>query len=136
MPHPKADFWSGRLGLLVLTDPAQSFQAGFELQGTSEAGVLTLLSPLGNTLARLQWDEQQATLERGTERLQQANVDQLTRLLTPAPVPITALFAWLQGRPFDTPDWQADLSAHAQGRIVAQRLQPLPRAELRIVLDR
>ena len=31
---------------------------------------------------------------------------------------------------------QADLGAARQGRIVAQRFQPLPRATLRILLDR
>jgi len=32
--------------------------------------------------------------------------------------------------------WQADLSALSAGRITATRLQPLPTAVLRVVLDR
>ena len=129
-------FWSGRLGLQVLSDPPQSYHAGFELQGSAQEGELTLFSPVGSVLARLLWNPRQAVLERGTERWQHASVDQLTRQLTPAPVPIAALFDWLEGRPSSDPHWQADLSGHAQGRIRAKRLQPLPAAELRLVLDR
>lgn len=130
-----ANYWSGRLSLVVMSDPPQSFHAGFELQGTPQAGELNLLSPLGSMLARLQWDAQQATLERGSERWQQPNVDLLTRQLTPAPVPIAALFDWLAGRPAADAHWTADLSAHASGRIQAQRIAPLPRAQLRLLMD-
>jgi outer membrane lipoprotein LolB len=34
------------------------------------------------------------------------------------------------------PGWQADLSGLPDGRLFAQRLMPLPTAELRLVLDR
>ena len=129
-------FWSGRLGLQVFSEPPQSYQASFELQGSAQEGELTLLSPLGGVLARLQWNAQQATLERGNERWQQANVDQLTRQLTAAAIPIAALFDWLQGQPSSDADWTVDLSAHADGKILAQRLNPLPRAQLRLLLDR
>ena len=131
-----AQFWSGRLGLQVFSDPPQSYHATFELQGTPQAGELTLFSPVGSVLARLLWDERQATLERGNERLQQANVDLLVEQLIPAPVPLAALFAWIEGRPFTDPHWRVDLSGHADGRILAQRLAPLPHAQLRLVLDR
>lgn len=128
-------FWSGRLGLQVLGDPPQSYQAGFELQGSARSGELTLLSPIGSVVARLQWDEHQATLEKGGERWQHANVDQLIGQLIPAAVPVADLFEWLQGRPAAAGNWQADLSQLSQGRIQARRMQPPPRAELRLVLD-
>lgn len=128
--------WSGRLGLQVFDETPQSYHAAFELQGRPQAGELTLLSPVGSVLARLQWDENQATLERGHERWRQSSVDALMRQLVPAPVPIAALFDWIEGRPSTDPHWTVDLSGHADGRIQAQRLQPLPRAELRLVLDR
>jgi outer membrane lipoprotein LolB len=130
------NFWSGRLALQVFSDPPQSYHAGFELQGSLQEGELLLLSPVGSVLARLQWNPQQAILERGNERWQHASVDQLTRQLIPAPVPMATLLAWLQGQRTPDPNWQADLSEHAQGRIRAQRLQPLPAAELRLALDR
>lgn len=131
-PH----FWSGRLGLQVFSDPPQSYHVSFELQGSPQAGEMTLLSPVGHVLARLQWDEHQATLERGQDRWQQADVDTLVRQLIPAPVPMTTLFGWLQGQASQDAHWTANLSAQAEGRIQAQRLHPLPRAELRLVIDR
>ena len=131
-----AHFWSGRLGLQVFSEPPQSYHAAFELQGSAQAGELTLLSPLGAVMARLQWDTRQATLERNNERWQQPSVDMLTQQLIPASVPMAALFDWLEGKPTITPHWTVNLSGHADGRIQAQRLEPLPRAELRLVFDR
>ena len=129
-------FWSGRLGLQVFGETPQSYHAAFELQGSAQAGALTLLSPLGAVMARLQWDERQASLERNNERWQQPSVDLLTQQLIPASVPMAALFDWLEGKPTVIPHWTVNLSGHADGRIQAQRLEPLPRAELRLVFDR
>ena len=131
-----ADRWSGRLGLQVESEPPQNYQAAFELQGSATAGELTLFTPLGGVLAQLQWDAQQATLVRGEQRWQQRSVDQLMRQLVPDAVPLASLFDWLQGRQTPDPSWLVDLSALPQGRVQAQRLQPLPRAQLRVVLDR
>ncbi len=128
-------FWSGRMGLLVQSDPPQSLQASFELQGTPQAGDLTLINPIGGTLARLSWNPQQAILERGAERWTGANVEQLAQQLVQTPLPIQALFDWIEGRATTPAGWQADLRALDQGRIVATRQQPAPPAQMRIVLD-
>jgi outer membrane lipoprotein LolB len=130
-----ARFWSGRIGLLVQSDPPQHLQASFELQGTPISGELTLLSPIGSTLARLSWNPQQAMLERGAERWSGANVSQLAQQLAQTPLPVEALFDWIAGRPVPHAGWEADLGALDQGRIVARRQQPAPPALLRIVLD-
>ena len=130
-----ASFWSGRIGLQVQSDPPQNLQATFELQGTPQLGDLTLLNPMGGILARLSWNPQQATLERGTERWTQPKVEQLTEQLVQTPLPVQALFDWIGGRPTPHAGWEVDLSDHAQGRIVARRRQPAPPAEMRIVLD-
>lgn len=137
-PPPRerpARFWSGRMGLLVQSDPPQNLQASFELQGTPRSGDLTLFSPIGGILARLSWNPQQATLERGAERWTGANVAQLAQQLVQTPLPVEALFDWIEGRPVTHAGWEADLGALAQGRIVAKRQQPAPAALLRIVLD-
>ena len=131
-----APFWSGRLSLQVWSDPPQSFHAAFELQGSAESGELTLLSPVGGVLARLEWTPGQATLERGQERWQRPHVDQLVEELTSAALPVRALFDWLQGQPGADGPWRVDLSEHARGRLQAQRQQPLPRAELRLLFER
>lgn len=131
-----AQSWSGRLGLQVLSDPPQQYHAGFELQGDPAEGELTLLSPLGHVLASLRWNPLQATLERGNERWQQPSVDQLMQQLIPAAMRVSTLFDWLQGKPAADPHWSVNLSGYAEGRIQAQRLDPLPRSELRLVLNR
>lgn len=131
-----AQFWSGRLGLQIQSDPPQSLQAAFELQGSPQVGELTLLTPLGGTAARLSWRPGQAMLERGNERWTQTSVEALAQQLVQTPLPVQALFDWIEGRAVTHAGWQADLSAHQQGRILAQRQQPAPAAQLRIVLDR
>jgi outer membrane lipoprotein LolB len=128
-------FWSGRLGLQVDSMPPQNVQAAFELQGTPQTGELTLLSPLGGVLARLSWTPKQAVLARGNERWTQASVEALAQQLVQTPLPIQALFDWIEGRAVVHAGWQPDLSALQAGRIVAQRNQPAPAAQLRIVLD-
>ena len=128
-------FWSGRIGLQIQSEPPQSLQAGFELQGSVEAGVLTLLSPVGSTLARLSWRPRQAVLEKGNERWQGNSLQELAEQLAQTPLPVQALFDWLEGKATPYAGWEPDLSGREQGRIVARRTQPTPAAQLRIALD-
>ncbi len=128
-------FWSGRLGLLLQSEPPQSLQAAFELQGSAQQGELTLLGPRGTVLAQLRWTPLQATLERGQEQWTQRNVQELTEQLLQTPLPIQALFDWIQGRAIAPAGWEVDLSAHQEGRILARRALPSPTAVLRILLD-
>ena len=130
-----ASFWSGRIGLQVQSDPPQSLQASFELQGNPQEGDLTLLNLVGGILARLSWTPQQAMLERGSERWIQPRVEQLAEQLVQTPLPVQALFDWIEGQATAYAGWEVDLSAHAQGRITATRLRPGPAAQMRIVLD-
>jgi outer membrane lipoprotein LolB len=127
--------WSGRLALLVQDTAEQSFHANFELSGNPEQGTLLLTSPLGTTVARLHWAAGMAELEQGGQRRSSAALDTLLQELTGSSLPIAALFDWLQGRATPATGWQVDVSAATQGRITAQRWQPLPQATLRIVLS-
>lgn len=133
--HPAA-FWSGRMGLHVDGTPPQNWNTSFELQGSPEQGELVLLSPIGTTLARLRWTPQSAVLEQGQGPIESANLTRLSHRLTGTALPIAALFDWLAGRATEEPGWQVDLSAHAQGRLIARRHAPAPPAVLRIVLER
>ncbi|MBS7349709.1 MAG: outer membrane lipoprotein LolB [Comamonas sp.] len=134
----QAELWQGRLGLQVFEadgSVTQSFSASFVLQGSAQQGLLEVFNPLGNQVARLQWQPQGAWLEQGQQRLESAHLADLVQRSLGADVPIHALFAWLQGQQAHAPGWQVDVSRHAQGRIQAQRLQPLPRVQLRLVLQ-
>ena len=129
-------YWSGRMAIQVLKDPPESLSAGFELQGSALAGEMVLLSPIGTTLARLEWTPQGARLTQGQQQVDSPSLQRLGARLTGTELPIAALFEWLAGHPAEAPGWQVDLSAHAQGRISAERREPSPGAVLRIALDR
>jgi outer membrane lipoprotein LolB len=129
-------YWSGRMAIQVLKDPPESLSAGFELQGSALTGEMVLLSPIGTTLARLEWTPQGARLAQGQQQVESTSLQRLGARLTGTELPIAALFEWLAGRPAEAPGWQVDLSAHAQGRISAERREPSPGAVLRIALDR
>jgi outer membrane lipoprotein LolB len=55
---------------------------------------------------------------------------------TGASLPVAALFDWLAGVNTPVPGWEADLSQLGEGRLRAQRREPPPLADLRVVLDR
>lgn len=124
------------MSLLVQSEPVQSFSGGFELQGDETTGELTLTTPLGSTAAVLRWSPGVAELLNGSQAQSYASVQDMLAHTTGAALPIAALFAWLRGQAANAPGWQADVSRHAEGRINAQRTEPSPAAQLRIVLDR
>lgn len=127
--------WRGRLALQIDSDPPQSFSAGFELSGHPRSGELLLLSPLGNTVAHLNWSPQSATLRNNGELRQFDSLDALAEQATGTAIPISALFQWLAGQEASAAGWLADLSQLGQGRLVARRTQPAPAAELRLILE-
>lgn len=135
-PQPGETAWNGRLSVRVDSLPPQSFTAGFDLRGSPQAGELQLTSPLGNTLATVQWSPEGADLRQGQQVTTRSSLDQLTTELIGTSLPVVALFGWLQGQPSeDTHGWQADLARQPEGRITARRAAPLPKAELRIVFQ-
>lgn len=127
--------WAGRMALQVEDAQAQSFSAAFELQGSAEQGELRLFSPLGSTMARLQWQPGMALLEQGPEVRNSHSLPSLVQEMTGSTLPIAELFDWLQGQAREAPGWTVDLSRMAQGRLVAERHSPPPAASLRIALD-
>ena len=131
------EVWAGRISLQVHDEPPQSFSGSFALKGQSSRGEMTLLSPLGNIVGILRWSPGRAEFDSGNGKVRGfESVDDLTREATGSVIPLDALFAWLQGSPANVKGWTADLSRHADGRIIAKRIQPSPQAELRVVLDR
>ncbi|MET0542192.1 MAG: outer membrane lipoprotein LolB [Variovorax sp.] len=131
-----AEAWSGRLALRIDTDPQQSFSALFDLRGTPQAGELTLTTPIGNTLAVLQWSPGLALLKNGNQTQRYESVDALIEAATGAAIPVKALFAWLAGREEAVAGWQADLSQFGAGRLQATRRSPPPAADLRVAFER
>lgn len=128
--------WTGRLALQVEDKASQSFSAAFELSGSAQQGQFILLNPLGNTLARIQWNAGHAEITTGQTTRESESLDALLRDVLGTDIPVAALFSWLEGTPVDAVGWQADLSAISAGRLVAQRHTPTPQATLRIILTR
>lgn len=122
--------------LTVHSEPVQAFSADFDLQGDAQTGVLAFFTPLGTTVARLQWSSEGAYLQASGETQHFASLDALTLHATGAVLPVASLFAWLQGDALDTPGWQADLQGLPNGRLSAQRTAPEPPAQLKIILER
>lgn len=131
-----AAFWSGRMGLQIHSQPAQSLSAAFELQGSAEQGELLLLSPIGSTLAQLRWTPHSAELNQGGRQWSSSNLDELSTQLTGTALPVAALFDWLAGQATTPVGWQVDLSQLAQGRIQAERQSPTPAVQFKVVLER
>lgn len=129
-------YWSGRLVLQVEEQATQSFAAGFELQGNATHGELTLLSPLGNVLAQLQWAPGRASLQSGGQTRASESLDVLLEQMTGTPLPVLALFSWLRGLPTTVSGWQADLHNIDHGKLVATRYEPAPRTTLRVAFER
>lgn len=128
--------WSGRIALQIDDQSGQSFSAIFELRGNAQTGTLTLLSPLGNQLAQLDWQDTHVQLSSGHQKRSSDSLNTLMQEVIGTTLPIEAMFNWLQGIQTTTTGWQADLSNIATGRIVARRYEPAPQATLRIVLTR
>lgn len=128
--------WQGRLLLTVHSHPVQALSADFDLQGDAQMGVLAFFTPLGTTVARMQWGADGAYLQASGETQHFESLDALTLHTTGAVLPIASLFAWLKGIEPTTPGWQVDLRNLANGRLNAQRLAPETPAELKIILDR
>lgn len=128
--------WRGRLSLRIESDQVQSFAAGFELTGNAQAGELVLSTPLGSTLATLNWTAQTAVMRANGEVRHFESLDALLIQATGTAIPVATLFLWLSGEDAATTGWQADLSQLSQGRLVARRTDPAPAAELRLVFER
>ena len=135
-PASTSAYWSGRLALQINSEPIQQMSASFELQGSADQGELILFSPIGTTMAKLNWTPQMAWIEQNGHRNHGANLHAMTEQLAGTSLPISALFEWLAGREQAAPGWQVDLSKHSEGRLTAQRKTPQPETVLRIILDR
>jgi outer membrane lipoprotein LolB len=126
--------WQGRLAVKVYSKPMQAFAANFDLSGRPDKGELLLTSPLGSTLARMQWDVGMATLDANGEQKVYGSLQELARKATGTDVPVASLFAWLQGKNEAAAGWQADLSELSNGRLQARHAEEIE-AELKIILD-
>ena len=90
---------SGRLSVRYQQDgKEQAVHGSFTWSQTSEHTIVTILSPLGQTLATIDITPQQSTLHQaGQPSRTAADVDLLTAQALGWPLPIAGLRDWLQG---------------------------------------
>jgi outer membrane lipoprotein LolB len=138
----EAPSWNGRLSIKVdATDTAaaQQTSAGFTLVGNAVEGQLGLFTPLGGKAAEVTWGAGFATITDGKLGRRFPDLETALESVTGAKIPVKNLFDWLQGKQDKALEasmgWEADLARLSEGRIVATRLQPLPRIELRVLLE-
>lgn len=138
---------SGRLALRVDGDARRSFNALFDLVGTAERGRLGLSTPLGQQVAQAEWSPRQVSLRsREGERLY-PDLDSMAADALGQPIPFSALFDWLRGRPwpgaasapapggFEQLGWTVDVSHQAEGAVQARRLAaPVVTVQVRLDL--
>lgn len=129
------DVWQGRLAVNISADPALTFSANFALQGSARAGVLALTGVLGTRVATLRWSEGSATLQTPQELLEFESVDAMLTRSLGAPLPLSALFGWLQGETATPAGWEVDLHDLPAGRIRARRMAPEAIADIQIILE-
>ena len=123
--------WQGRLSLRVLQPQPEQFSANFELHGSAETGELSIISPLGTTLAVARWTPHNAQLLQGQKVQDYASMEALTQQLTGAALPLQALLAWLDTDGPPLPGWQLTSESPATGRrVFAKREAPLPALQL------
>lgn len=136
-------YFAGRLSLVQ--DPPshednqqpQTWSAHFELAGTPQEGSLLLYTPVGTTVAKVTWHTHQAIVETSDGLRYYNSLDELTGSYFEQNVPVAALFDWLKGKPTrqEIAGWNVDLSRSERGIIKAERFNPLPRVQLRAVVD-
>lgn len=147
---PGSDTIAGRLSVsiaAVADEGARGTTAGFELQGTSVAGVLRLNNPLGLQVAEARWRPGQVVLVTAQGESQFASLSALAEHALGEAVPLQALPDWLRGRPwpgassvaidggFEQLGWSLDLSQQSEGLIAASRAAP-PRVTVRARIER
>jgi len=140
---------AGRLALQIeahADQPARHYGSAFELHGDADAGMLSLSSPLGTTLARARWQPGEVWLVTAEGERRHADLDTMVRELWGEALPLAALFDWLRARPwpgapseagaggFSQLGWQVDVARHAEGWVLLRRAQP-PALTVRVRLD-
>ena len=124
----------GRLFLRVDSEPPTITQADISLQGTPEAGQLTLYGPLGITQGLLRWSPGEAVWSRGQEQQRFSSLDALLTQTLGTTLPVPTVFDWLEGRAIALEGWDLITLPSSDQPLVARRRHPAPTLELRLRL--
>ena len=129
--------YEGRLALTVHQATPQTWQARFRLEGTGAEGRLTLISPIGTTLALASWTPGSALIQRGNEVNEYPSADAMLNALIGSGIQMAQLWRWVTNDPNPVPAWQVDQETRPdQSRIViARRVSPEPALTFKLLLQ-
>ena len=130
----EAPLREGRLFLRVDHDPPTITQADITLQGTAEAGQLALYGPLGIHHGLLRWSPGEAVWTDGQVQRRFNSLDALLVQTLGTALPISTVFAWLEGRAIALEGWDLISLPTPDQPLVARRRYPAPTLELRLRL--
>jgi outer membrane lipoprotein LolB len=122
------------LFLRVDSEPPTVTQADIRLQGSPEAGQLTLYGPLGITQGLLRWSPGEAVWSRGQEQRRFDSLDALLTQTLGTALPVPTVFAWLEGQAIALEGWDLVSLPSSDQPLVARRRHPAPTLELRLRL--
>ena len=127
---------SGRLSLRIHRPSDGASNGGsllFELQGSQRQGQLLLQTPIGTTLARVQWDPEGAEVVTAQGRRRGMTLDEVSQTLLGESLPMAALLRWLRAEPwsgaphqpladgFEQLGWRVSLNGWHENVITAHR---------------
>lgn len=106
-------------GRIAITRRAEKQSAGLRWEHTADDDELSLLAPLGQTVARVHRDQVRATLQHQGKHYEAANVESLMAQVLGWHLPLAGLHRWVLGV---VADGAADLvERDAQGRLLLLR---------------
>jgi len=120
-PQTSTPLWQGRIAIKDPGEPQNNMSASFELQGSASAGSLVLFNALGLTLASMRWSEGFAELQSGSELRTFKSADAMLFASLGHPIPLRAVFGWLDGSDASLPGWEVDRSRYAERRLRARK---------------
>lgn len=106
-------------GRVAINYQGQRHSAGVRWDHQLASDEVLLLAPLGQTVARIQRDAQQATLEQGGKHYQAQDMQLLMQQVLGWHLPFTGLHHWLLGLP--APGGEAQIERDALGRVSVLR---------------
>ena len=129
--------YEGRLALTVHQASSETWQARFHLEGSDAVGRLTLISPLGTTLAQASWSEGSARIQRGSDIKDYASANAMLNALIGSGIRMEQLWRWVENKPGTIDSWEVEqLIRDDQTRLVtAKRAMPKPPLTLKILIQ-
>lgn len=106
-------------GRMAVRHARESSSVGLHWEHARDRDEMTLLAPLGQTVARISRSPEGAVLQTGDKRYQAADLESLMEKVLGWHLPLAELHAWVRGLPY--PGAPAGVERNELGQIVTLR---------------